>query len=241
MSAEDGADPVSALTDSEVRKARTRNNTSLVAAKPNQLQVIPKGSQHATISEFTSWKLTTLNYLASDPRLRPADKLAAFGIMRHVNWRTRIACVSIETVSDEVCIRRRHVLQAIKRLKDTGWLMTRRTMGASIYGFSDQNINGLIDREIVLKEAREVRREARRALNTTDVHPSAHLKTTRCAPECTSDVHPSAHKHLSLTPINKQGLQDKAERVRVGLPLSGATICDGDRCAINGNVQSLKR
>lgn len=122
-----------------------------------------KTEDKKSAAEFTSWKLDLLDYIHADPRLKPADKCVAFGIAQHVNMKTRDAYVSAETISDETCIGHRHVQRAIKRLKETGWLERRKTQDANIYKFDDKNVSAMIDRLLVLKEAREDRRRKRRA------------------------------------------------------------------------------
>lgn len=107
---------------------------------------------------FTSWKLDLQRYLLSDPRLKPADKLVAICILHHVNIEIRTAFVSAETISDETDIGVRHVKRAFGRLRQTGWLETRRTRTANIFGFSERNMNALKGRQATLRQGRQSKR-----------------------------------------------------------------------------------
>ena len=126
-------------------------------------EVARKRWAKSEIKEFTSWKLDLQKYICADPRLKPADKLVAVYILGHLNCETRMTFPAAETISDEVCIGPRHVTRAIARLKATGWLVTQRRFNkSSLYRFSDKNVNAMIDRLLLLKEARrEVRANAR--------------------------------------------------------------------------------
>ena len=123
-----------------------------------QLVTAEEVARRREIKEFTSWKLDLQKYVAADPRLKPADKLVAVYILGRLNGETQITFPSTDTISDEVCIGQRHVTRAIARLRATGWLVTQRQFNkSSLYRFSDKNVNAMIDRLVVLKEARKGR------------------------------------------------------------------------------------
>jgi hypothetical protein len=135
LTALNGDGPASGLSEHGANKAEKTSDLALVPENPNAVQVLP------SISTFTSWKLDLQKYIVADPRLKPADKLVALCILHHLNARYCKAFVSVETICDEVCISRSSVLRAIKRLRQTGWLASRKTMTANIYAFSDRNLN----------------------------------------------------------------------------------------------------
>jgi hypothetical protein len=146
---------------------------------------------------FTSWKLDLQRCLLADPRLKPADKVIAVCILQHVNAKTRQAFVSAETISDETCIGVRHIVRAIRHLKETGWLKTRKTTTANLYEFSDRNANKMLDRLLIQRDARAAKRARKRQSARTpesEHKPSARTYESESARTRESDI------HLSGTP-----------------------------------------
>jgi len=152
--------------------------------------------------KFTSWKLDFQKYVVADPRLKPADKLVAICILHHINCRTGITFPSAETISDEVCIGHRHVTRALRRLKETGWLIAqRRFNNSNLYRVSDKNMNAMLDRLLLLKEARqEARASARqrgRKQNPLRWTPESRRNPPlRWTPESCTERTPESSLHL---------------------------------------------
>jgi predicted transcriptional regulator len=183
--------------------------------------LVKKESGEVTLSvaNFTSQKLDLQKYLMADSRLKPADKLVAICILHHLNAQYGKAFVSEETIGDEVCISRSSVQRAIRRLKKTGWLASRKTITANIYGFSDRNINSMIDRQLVLREARQQKRLA--YTDTTAASRVTLPKYHGCVTGDASAASRVTHKHLSRTPYREVRTLDKAQTLTVkGLSLS---------------------
>jgi len=116
------------------------------------------------VKSFTSWKLNLQKYLLADPRLKPTYKLIAICILHHLNIKTLRAFVSAEAISDETHVGVRTVGRGIRRLKDIGWLKSQKTSTANKYEFSDKNVNQMMDRLVILRDARAAKRTKKRAM-----------------------------------------------------------------------------
>ena len=147
---------------------------------------------------FTSWKLDLLDCIHADPRLKPADKSVAYSIAQHLNAGRRQAFVGAETISDKTCVGVRQVRRAVKRLKETGWLETRKTRTANMYKFSEKNMNMMLDRLVVFKDARNAKRNKSRAIQArTQVSQHSAHAVTQESPQARTRVSPI---HLRGTP-----------------------------------------
>jgi hypothetical protein len=165
----------------------------------------------SSVSEFTSQKLDQQRCIVADPRLKPVDKLVAIYILHRVNVDSRIAFPSAQTISDETCVGRRHVLRALKRLKQAGWLVARRRwQTSSTYRISDKNVNAIIDRLLVLKEAREAGWK-RKAFNVTQESPHAPYAVTQESPDAVTQESP---KHLRGNTSEKKRLSRETRTLR---------------------------
>jgi hypothetical protein len=168
----------------------------------------PRDADRKRVSTFTSWKLDLQKYLLSDPRLKLADKLVAVCILSHLNIDSRKAFVSAETIGDEICLGARHVKRVFGRLKQNGWLETQKTRTANVFSFSDRNMNALIDRQVVLREARQAKRRRKR-------HPYAMTQESQHTAHAVTQESQHAGTHRS--PIHLRGtpyrLEDSQEEV----------------------------
>ena len=89
----------------------------------------------------------------------------AICVLQHLNAKTREAFVGAETISDKTCIGVREVGRAIRGLKDTDWLEARKTSTANIYKFNEKNMNQMLDRLAMQKDARTANRNRKRDLS----------------------------------------------------------------------------
>jgi hypothetical protein len=155
---------------------------------------------------FTSWKLDLLDCIHADPRLKHADKSVAYSIAQHLNAKTRLAFVGAETISDKTCVGLRDVRRAVKRLKDTGWLETRKTQTANVYQFNNKNVNTMLDRLILQKEARDIKRHKKRSASarTQESQQNASARTQESSPARTRE----SPVHLRGTPYRLSAFRE---------------------------------
>jgi hypothetical protein len=114
---------------------------------------------------FTSWKLDVLNALASDPEVSAGHFRIAFRVMQAVNRETRVAFISDELLCDEVpSTDRWKCNKARRKLIERDWWTVDRGHGgkASRYIFLDTNLNAILDRLAIYRDARATRRRKRR-------------------------------------------------------------------------------
>ena len=142
---------------------------------------------------FTRWKFVLLDCIHADPRLKHAAKSVAYCIAQHLNAKARLAFVGAETISDKTCVGVRDIGRAIRQLKVTGWLKSRKTSTANIYEFSDENVNKMLDRLVILKDARKAKQTKRRTLSarTQESEHNGCARTQESASARTkeSDIH----------------------------------------------------
>lgn len=175
---------------------------------------------------FTSWKLDLQKYILADPRLSPVAKLVAVCILHHLNEKTRKTLkLAAETIADEICAGSlRSVERSIKTLKETGWLNSRKTQTANIYQFSDKNSGQMIDRLVMLKDARDAKRTKKPASAATPMsEPEVSAPTPMSEPAPT----PVSVYHLRGNTLknsgNRGGANLEAAWLKLSIP-SGLTI-----------------
>src|SRR5205085_7845703 len=120
------------------------------------------------VKQWTGDKLDWMRCLALDPRIHPYQFEVGFAIIQHANSKTRKAILSDEVIQEATNISRPHILRARMRLRDTGWLLWRRTGKANVYEPRFDKINQLMDRRIFLREARR-ERQKRSPLDARDI------------------------------------------------------------------------
>ncbi|MCO6409048.1 helix-turn-helix domain-containing protein [Hoeflea alexandrii] len=111
----------------------------------------------------TSEKLDWLDALCIDPRLRPSDFKVAFKLIQFRNAQTGICNPSYETIADETGLKPETVRACVKQLSNRGWIAVKRPNRSkpNVYRFLLDHVNGMLDRRIMLREAREEERKER--------------------------------------------------------------------------------
>lgn len=149
---------------------------------------------------FTSHKLTWIDCLAYDRRLKPLDKLIGLAIAQHVNSGTSQAYVSDETIGDKVGgVSVRSVIRSRHRLRKTRWLTWRRSRAANYYELDHSNVNGILD---MVAASRDARRERNRQSRGTT--PVSYLACSDVTAATRQDVTPESDIHLRGTPLSKR-------------------------------------
>ncbi|RZS82064.1 helix-turn-helix protein [Phyllobacterium myrsinacearum] len=118
------------------------------------------------LKKFTSDKLDVLNGMSVDPRITATDFRVAFRLIQHVNAETLACFPSQELLADEAVMKERTVRNSIARLKDAGWIKIRARSAngrgkSNFYAFLTQHVNAMLDRILLLREAREENRKQR--------------------------------------------------------------------------------
>ena len=119
-----------------------------------------KASENA--KSATSEKLDWLDALCLDPRLRTSDFKVAFKLMQFRNAQTGLCNPSYETIADETGLKPETVRVCVKKLSKSGWIAVRRPNYSkpNVYGFLYDHVNPMLDRRIMLRDARaELRKE----------------------------------------------------------------------------------
>lgn len=152
----------------------------------------------AKLRSFTGDKLDWLSALSADPRLDARAFQVGFQIAQHVNAQTGVAILSDETISDKTGIPRRWVQRARNALRSAGWIDWKRTKTANVYWTLGGQINQVVDRQIVLKELRQERRQRART-TPQELPPVAYLKLADMPPVAYPELPPVAH--LDVPPM----------------------------------------
>jgi hypothetical protein len=182
---------------------------------------------------FTGDKLDWLTALSADPRLDARAFEVGFCIAQHVNKETGLTILSDDTIADKTGIPRRWVQRSRDLLRATGWIDWNRTRTANVYWTRGEQLNAVTDHQILLKDARDERRQKQRVTRRV-APPVAHLKQRDqpplahqvAPPVANLDAPPMANIHLSgntldRTPSLRRGLSEQASHhvQEDGLPL----------------------
>lgn len=187
----------------------------------------PKGADKQR--SFTGDKLDWMAALSADPRLDARSFEVGFQIAQHVNKTTGVAVLSDETISDKTSIPRRWVARARAELRRCKWIDWKRTKTANIYWTLGSQMNLVTDRQIMLKDARDDRRKARK--KARQVMPQvAHLKAEDMPPPALPDAPQVAYRdwpqvaniHLSENTVVETPSKDR------GLPRKNLLREEGD-------------
>lgn len=111
----------------------------------------------------TSEKLDWMDALCIDPRVRPSDFKVAFKLMQFRNAQTGICHPSYETIADETGLKPETVRACVKQLSKCGWIAVKRPNRSkpNVYRFLHDHVNDMLDRRIMLREARAEQRKER--------------------------------------------------------------------------------
>ena len=118
---------------------------------------------------FTSEKMDLINAINADARISGNAYKVAICIINHVNEKAGYAFPSVETVGIKTRLSRSAVERALKLLRKTGWLRSRKVYDHKTctqhnrYWVLADNLNAIADEQVILlEEAREARREGQR-------------------------------------------------------------------------------
>jgi hypothetical protein len=178
---------------------------------------------------FSSWKFNMLDGLLFDSRIRPpVMKLIAIRILQGVNQEKRVACISDETISDDVPGCDRHKCNdARKLLERLGWWEVERGHGArpSQYRFKSTNLNRILDEIVTRREAR-IEKRKRRKLEFRE-RKTEHSEVVKIPPRGGGDpttvdevvIQPRGPRDVVRTPHKNETDVVKSPRTNVvGLP-----------------------
>jgi hypothetical protein len=153
---------------------------------------------------FTSDKLDRINAMNADARINGNAFKVATCIIQHINEKMGYAFPSVETIGIKTRLPQRVVERALTLLRKIGWLRSRlvfdrRTRTThNLYWVLPDNMNAITDEQLVLKEAREARRNASKAMPKMwrDPPPAAERSGSDPPPAAGCDPPPAADKHL---------------------------------------------
>lgn len=165
-------------------------------AEHNSVQAMKDAEREAEAHKrtSTSWKLDLLDAMSIDPRLKSSDFRVAYRLIQHRNAVTGLCNPSQETIADETGLKPRTIREAIKRLENAKWILVRRPnrSASNHYAFSVSNVNAMLDRITLMREARADERRERH------LHAGPNQLERHC------DAGPERHcddaKHLRGTP-----------------------------------------
>lgn len=117
----------------------------------------------ANAKSATSEKLDWLDALCIDPRVRPSDFKVAFKLIQFRNAQTGMCNPSYETIADETGLKPETVRACVKQLSNRGWIAVKRPNRSkpNVYMFRNNHVNDMLDRRIMLREARAEQRKER--------------------------------------------------------------------------------
>jgi DNA-binding transcriptional regulator YhcF (GntR family) len=134
---------------------------------------------------FTSEKMDLINAINADARISGNAYKVAICIINHVNEKAGYAFPSVETVGIKTRLSRSAVERALKLLRKTGWLRSRKVYDHKTrtqhnrYWLLDDNLNAIADEQVtLLEEAREARREGQRETPKTPAQSVAQPVTS---------------------------------------------------------------
>lgn len=124
-----------------------------------------EADERKKVKTFTSSKLDIQKAMLSDDRIPDGALRMALRVLHGVNEETGVAILGDETLADEIPRCSRSKCNRVRvLLEDLGWWQVEPGAGnrASVYRFSDKNVNAILDINIVLREQRKERRKQRR-------------------------------------------------------------------------------
>ncbi|PYF03836.1 hypothetical protein BJ122_10593 [Rhodopseudomonas faecalis] len=181
-------------------------------------------SDRERLKAFTGQKLDWMSALCADPRIGPRAFQVGFCIAQHINRETGLAILCDDTIRDKTGIANRWIARARNELRDAGWIDWRRTRTANVYTTSDGPMNMVIDRQMLLKEERDERREKRKSLRQ-ELPPVAYLKSEELPPVAEQDLPPVAEQ--DLPPVADKHLSNYTVDItpsKLGLSIEEQTI-----------------
>jgi hypothetical protein len=112
---------------------------------------------------FTSRKLDILDAISMDPRVTAAEFRVAFRLMQHQNAETGAIFPSQDRLASQIGVKERTIRSNVAGLIKKGWLHVHRPnmRTANLYAFEDKHVNQILDRQIMLNEARKSERVGR--------------------------------------------------------------------------------
>lgn len=122
---------------------------------------------------FTSGKLDILDGMSMDPRVTDGEFRIAFRLMQHANGENGAIFPSQERIADQTGKKLRTVRSCIAGLVSKGWLHIVRPNRriSNWYRFDRKHLNHILDRQIVMDEARREDRSMKsRRLERFDRH-----------------------------------------------------------------------
>ncbi|MDG4898055.1 helix-turn-helix domain-containing protein [Mesorhizobium sp. WSM4976] len=119
----------------------------------------PDGSNRT----FASQKFELLDAISMDPRVTASEFRVAFRLMQHANAETGAIFPSQDRLASQIGMKERTVRFCIKELVGKGWLKSSRPNRriANFYQFETKHMNAILDRQIMLNEARKEERVTR--------------------------------------------------------------------------------
>ena len=170
----------------------------------------------SSAKSFTSSKLDILDAISMDPRITPGEFRVAYRLAQHANSKTGAIFPSQDRLASQTGMKERSVRACIAGLVHKGWLKKSRPnrRGTNFYRFDAQHINAILDRQIMLDDARREER-ATKAL-PHDRHPNDGQKrlTGTTMPVVTG---------IQMPPnTSREHLEDKGYEQRRGHSATGA-------------------
>jgi biotin operon repressor len=132
-------------------------------------------------SKLGHLKLSWLEALMSAyPEIDHATIRVALCIATAITQRRRRAYISKQTIADKTGVSLTRVKVALRKLRDEGWLIWKRTGDANIYELLllPENVNDIDDRQIILRDRRNEARKTKRK-RFREGPPTAHLNHPR--------------------------------------------------------------
>ena len=112
---------------------------------------------------FTSWKLDLLDAMSMDPRVTGSEFRVAFRLLQHANSETLAIFPSQDRIASQTGMKERTVRACVAGIVKKGWLHKSRSNRrvSNSYRFDTKHVNAILDRQIILNEARREERIGR--------------------------------------------------------------------------------
>ena len=175
----------------------------------------------------TSQKLDWLDAVMADERLDARAKVVAYGIAMHLNRARGNAFVSDRTLADKTgCRSVRTVQDGRSDLRALGWVDWKRTGSANVYSLLEGQKEAVVERQKMLRGARETARRDRQNVADLDAQTSADLE--RANRQTTAELdrqdaaehdrQTSADIPVSFNPVVLTPLKKEKSLTKVSMP-----------------------